>query len=1020
MRLMARRLFLSLSMIFLWTIWGISAQAQSVNGGVLTSWPGATGAIRIPDGVTEIAENCFYTPGEDDPEGWGTTEPISNTNITSVDFNMVTKIGKNAFKGCSGLSSIEAPVVSSIAEGAFDGCSLVSFSLPRIISLEAGCFANCPELQSVSLGRSLATVGDNPFANTTSLTTIVVESGATAFFGEGGALVRNVDGALLSVGGGVIELTLDDRCKEVATKALYNCGKITKLELPSAVRLGEKSLNGCSSLVELRMPRLETVLNKEYMTMNGVSVLQLVDIHLSTAFAGFDGALPDKEQTTVYVANEEVKVALQKQLKHVRIVVGAPPGTIKNVSIVFSGSEGGRVEAWTTGAIDLVSGSQLAQGTKVNFKAIPSFDHEVERWTLNGKPLTEGVVKESGTKNQYYSIESVQEDTRLEVAFRKLPDGYYVFFRSKAPAFGSITCQSNGSEVTSGAKVPVDATLVFTAHPNKGFRVTDWLKDVGQGSAISYEVIAGMNGKLTYTCKAEDGLDIVANFDRKENHFIVKYSSFNIDNGTLTAALEDGTNVTSGEALPAGSKIVFTAHPVGNNHVEEWQLNGEPIADYTEVTYTVTALNADVEVNVLCREKDEPQHGDKPVIRNGHLISWKPQGNATLPDEVTHIDTGAFEGANEMTSLTLNKNLSYIGERSFLYTTSLGEFIVPADNPFFSAVDGVLYTKDKTLLVAYPAAKKDHTYEIIPSARGIFPASMATCPYLHAVTVAAGNTHLRAEDGILYSIDGATLYYYPVGFTTPKEKEDKITIKDGVQTLARLSMAYHPGLNKIQLPASLKTIEARALSFNPRLTAIECAEGVVPSVEVVGDSAFYYSRSLLAFPNLPQLKSLGDGALALCTELRELHIPAGCSIGKKCFDKCQTLARVFSYSVTPPIVEEDAFADIQFVAEAILTVPVGAKSAYSQAIGWQRFTRIEEVENLAAEMIASEMPLVYATADGFIIYGLRAGEPFALFLLSGEQLGAGVVEGSELHVRWEQRGEPLLLVVGKSHIKLIR
>lgn len=103
-------------------------------------------------------------------------------------------------------------------------------------------------------------------------------------------------------------------------------------------------------------------------------------------------------------------------------------------------------------------------------------------------------------------------------------------------------------------------------------------------------------------------------------------------------------------------------------------------------------------------------------------------------------------------------------------------------------------------------------------------------------------------------------------------------------------------------------------------------------------------------------KKPGRWSFWLCTELRELHIPAGCSIGKKCFDKCQTLARVFSYSVTPPIVEEDAFADIQFVAEAILTVPVGAKSAYSQAIGWQRFTRIEEVENLAAEMIASEMP----------------------------------------------------------------
>lgn len=61
--------------------------AQSVSGNVLTSWGDATGAIRIPDGVTEIAANCFYTPGEDDPNGWGSTDPISNTNITSVDLN---------------------------------------------------------------------------------------------------------------------------------------------------------------------------------------------------------------------------------------------------------------------------------------------------------------------------------------------------------------------------------------------------------------------------------------------------------------------------------------------------------------------------------------------------------------------------------------------------------------------------------------------------------------------------------------------------------------------------------------------------------------------------------------------------------------------------------------------------------------------------------------------------------------------------------------------------------------------
>lgn len=45
-----------------------------------------------------------------------------------------------------------------------------------------------------------------------------------------------------------------------------------------------------------------------------------------------------------------------------------------------------------------------------------------------------GVVKESGTKNQYYSIESVQEDTRLEVVFENFLMGT-MYFSGVKPCF---------------------------------------------------------------------------------------------------------------------------------------------------------------------------------------------------------------------------------------------------------------------------------------------------------------------------------------------------------------------------------------------------------------------------------------------------------------------------------------------------------------------------------------------------------------------------------------------------------
>lgn len=92
-------------------------QAQTIENGVLKSWGDAKGAITIPDEVTEIAENCFYTPGEEGSEdGWGGgTDPVSNTDITSVDFNNVKIIGKNAFNGCTGIKSIVANKVENIS-----------------------------------------------------------------------------------------------------------------------------------------------------------------------------------------------------------------------------------------------------------------------------------------------------------------------------------------------------------------------------------------------------------------------------------------------------------------------------------------------------------------------------------------------------------------------------------------------------------------------------------------------------------------------------------------------------------------------------------------------------------------------------------------------------------------------------------------------------------------------------------------------------------------------------------------
>ncbi|MDY4245126.1 MAG: leucine-rich repeat domain-containing protein, partial [Porphyromonas sp.] len=207
--------------------------AQDVTNGVLLSWGDATGAIRIPDGVTEIAANCFYTPGEEDPNGWGPTDPISNTNITSVDLNGVTKIGDNAFKGCTGIKTIKAPKLESVGSHSFEGCTaLETLELPMIKTIGEKAFENANALTSLSLGKSLESIVGNPFQNSTSLTSLTLEEGCANYLAAEGALISRADGVLRVLAGGVQKVTLGEECKAIGDNAIFGCGALEHLELP--------------------------------------------------------------------------------------------------------------------------------------------------------------------------------------------------------------------------------------------------------------------------------------------------------------------------------------------------------------------------------------------------------------------------------------------------------------------------------------------------------------------------------------------------------------------------------------------------------------------------------------------------------------------------------------------------------------------------------------------------------------------------------------------------------------------
>ncbi|MBR4240847.1 MAG: hypothetical protein IKR97_01360 [Eubacterium sp.] len=82
----------------------------------------------------------------------------------------------------------------------------------------------------------------------------------------------------------------------------------------------------------------------------------------------------------------------------------------------------------------------------------------------------------------------------------------------------------------------------------------------------------------------------------------------------------------------------------------------------------------------------------------------------TVPDEidgvpVTKIANFGLCNAESLTKITIGKNVEEIEPWSMTNNQRLVEFVVDPANEHFTAVDGVLFTKDMKTIVYYPPAK---------------------------------------------------------------------------------------------------------------------------------------------------------------------------------------------------------------------------------------------------------------------------------------------------------------------------
>lgn len=242
------------------------------------------------------------------------------------------------------------------------------------------------------------------------------------------------------------------------------------------------------------------------------------------------------------------------------------------------------------------------------------------------------------------------------------------------------------------------------------------------------------------------------------------------------------------------------------------------------------------EIRAAKYEADKENYEHKK-LSDGTLCITKYNGSmedVIIPEmigdkKVTAIEKNAFQGCTRIKSITISKyitsinlNVSSADVHPFYDCVYIRNFYVDSENTKYTSVDGILFSKDQTELLCYPAAKTDIKYTVPSNVKKI---------------------------GISAFMRNSMI--------------EEIVVPNGITKIENETFAHCESLKNITLPSGLKVIGGRTFEGCKAIKSINIPETVIE----IGQYAFKDCTSINNITVPANVEKMGVSCFQDCTFL---------------------------------------------------------------------------------------------------------------------------------------------------------